>query len=52
VFRDSYSIAGPLSKLVKVDVNVPGCPPRPQAIMEGVVLAKQIWMKKLGITED
>ena len=21
-------------------------------IMEGVVLAKQIWMKKLGITED
>ena len=51
VFRDSYAIAGPLSRLVPVDVNVPGCPPRPQAIMEGVVLAKQIWMKKLGILE-
>ena len=49
VFRDSYSIAGPLSRLVPVDVNVPGCPPRPQAIMEAVVLARSIWLKKLGL---
>ena len=49
VVRDSYSIAGPLSRLVPVDVNVPGCPPRPQAIMEAVVLARSIWLKKLGL---
>jgi membrane-bound hydrogenase subunit mbhJ len=51
VFRDSYSLAEPLDHLIPVDVNVPGCPPRPQAILEGVVLAKKIWMRKLGIEE-
>lgn len=52
IFHGSYSIAGPLDNLFPVDVNVPGCPPRPQSIMEGVVLARQIWLKKLGIEEE
>lgn len=36
IFRDSYSIHGPLDKFVSVDVNVAGCPPRPQSIAEGI----------------
>ena len=51
VFRKGYSIEGPIDRYLPVDVNVPGCPPRPQAILEGVVLARSIWLKKLGVEE-
>ncbi|KAF5085909.1 Formate hydrogenlyase subunit 7 [bioreactor metagenome] len=51
VFREGYSIEGPLDRYIPVDVNVPGCPPRPQAILEAVVLARSIWLKKLGVEE-
>lgn len=51
VFREGYSIEGPISRYIPVDVNVPGCPPRPQAILEGVVLARKMWLKKLSIEE-
>ena len=47
VFRGGHSIAGPIDKYIPVDVNVPGCPPRPQAIMEGVLLAKEVWLARL-----
>lgn len=53
VFRGGHSISGPLDRYIPVDVNVPGCPPRPQAIMEGVLLAKDVWLAKLqGKHED
>lgn len=47
VFRDSYAIAGPLDQFIPVDVNVPGCPPRPQAIIEGIAKAIEIWAQRL-----
>lgn len=49
VFREGYSIDGPLDRYLPVDVNVPGCPPRPQAILESVVQALTIWRKKLSL---
>jgi len=42
VFIDSRTLAGPLDKHIPVDVYVPGCPPRPDAIIAGVAKAAGI----------
>ena len=37
VFYDSYTLCGPADQVLPVDVYVPGCPPRPEAIIDGIV---------------
>lgn len=39
VFGNSYAIRGGVDALVPVDIYVPGCPPRPQALLHGIFLA-------------
>lgn len=41
IFEGSYAVAGPLNKTIPVDVYVPGCPPKPEALIDGVVKALQ-----------
>ncbi len=37
VFQGCYNIVGSLDEVIPVNVYVPGCPPRPEAIIHGVV---------------
>ena len=46
VFKESYCIAGPLSKYVPVDVDIAGCEPKPEAIIDGLALATKILREK------
>lgn len=39
IFRDSYATRNGIEGIVPVDVYVPGCPPRPQAILYGILKA-------------
>lgn len=38
-FGDTYAIRGAVDSLVPVDIYVPGCPPRPAALLHGLLLA-------------
>jgi len=37
VFMHSYNCPMPLDHVIPVDVYIPGCPPRPEAIISGLV---------------
>ena len=36
-FHACYNIVGDIGEVIPVDVYIPGCPPRPEAIIDGVV---------------
>ena len=46
LFKDSYNTGTPLDEIIPVDAYIPGCPPKPEAIIDGIVkLIKKVTNK-------
>lgn len=46
IFAECYNVLGGVDKVVPVDVYVPGCPPKPEAMIDGIVQAVGILARK------
>ena len=46
IFHDCYNVIGGVDQVIPVDAYVPGCTPRPEAILDGVVAALSILEEK------
>ncbi|MBF0208071.1 MAG: NADH-quinone oxidoreductase subunit B family protein [Oligoflexia bacterium] len=52
IFRDCYNVNGGVDNVIPVDLYVPGCSVRPEALIDGVVKALGILESKLNMRNE
>lgn len=51
IFGNTYASSGGVDRIIPVDVYIPGCPPRPQAVIFGMMVALDKLVQKIRRTE-
>lgn len=51
IFGDTYASGGGVDRVLPVDIYIPGCPPRPQAVIFGLMMAMNKFEQKIKRTE-
>lgn len=47
IFAEAPNVIGGVDKIIPVDIYIPGCPPKPEAILEGVLKSVELLEDKV-----